>query len=175
MISLILRQSLLEILGEKELAGLWTQEIDSEIFPIRRVYTRLKEMYGLKSADGILFSLGRNGFAQLLLQYGEQAGFGHKEFKLLPIHTKIPTGMEKLAQLFRQVLSDQIEVHNQEGICSWIMKGESKDSPCQYFRGLLQEYMAWLCSGKVFVVDETTCRERGYPECCFRIPEKSIE
>jgi hypothetical protein len=137
----------------------------------------LNDKFGAKGADGILFCLGRSTFTRLLIWMGEEAGFSQKEFKLLPLRKKIPAGMRNLARVFCEGQPEQIEVRSQDQMYEWVMSGAGShvQSGCMFFRGLLQEYMAWMCSGKVFIVEEVTCRKGGAAECCFRIPANSIE
>ncbi len=85
--------------------------------------------------------------------------------------------MENLAAVFRDNLPDQIEVRSSGNIHFWVMSGNASENHagCIFFCGLLQEYMAWMCAGKVFIVEEITCRKDGATECCYRIPANSIE
>ncbi len=89
-LNLILQQCLIEILGEEDFKQIWSAQMDAELFALKSVRQLLAAKYGEKSADGILFSLGRNFFTQILVWLGQDAGFSQKEFQTATITQEDP-------------------------------------------------------------------------------------
>lgn len=149
-----------------------------EPFPVGEWYAAAVERFGANAAAGIFHRAGRGGFALLLVQLGEQAGFTRPDFKLLPMQRKILTGLDLLGALLSSAGGQVITVDSDASYYYWRVTGcwHCTEQPgCRYYAGLLQEYMAWLGGGKVFWAEEVECTAHGQPACLFRISKKPLD
>lgn len=170
----MLTRSLIEVVGEAAFQEIQSAAGSESLFPLAEWYTAMAEKFGANAAAGIFHRAGRGGFALLLIQWGEEAGFTKSEFKLLPMQKKILTGLELLGRTFSFEAGQSVRVDCDESYFYWRMSGFT-GSGCRYYAGLLQEYMAWLGGGKVFWVEEMECAGSGGSECVFRISKKALE
>lgn len=138
---------------------------------------KLVVRFGDKAAAGILFRVGRSCFTQIIKDLGERVGFTRTEFKILPLKRKIPRGLELLAEVFQQINGNQIHIQEDPQFIFW-ERTASEVEPvpvCTFYTGLLQEYMAWMGSGRVYLVDENACRFQGGSSCIHRIHKLAID
>jgi predicted hydrocarbon binding protein len=142
----------------------------------------LEDVYGLQGARGITLRSGRAAFCYLLKALGEQIGFDDLEFRLLPPRRRMQAGLERLAQTLGSEAGGTIQVQDQEK--AWLVRIEdcpecrdrqSETAMCFFSVGLLQEFLTWLSGGKVYLVEEITCRGRGDAACTFRIDKKPLD
>ena len=176
-------KSLVEILGEDDFGRVAAQLPPEAEFPLGEVHTALDRLFGEVSAAGIMLRAGRASFTQILKDLGVEAGFTATEFKLLPMKKKVPRGLQLLADLISPVTGQQISVEARPTDYLWRVSQcldcrhpHRTDLPaCTYYSGLLQEYMAWMAAGKVFLVDEIECCLGGGDECVFKVARSAIE
>lgn len=169
----MLTRSLIEVVGEEAFQEIQSAAGSESLFPLAEWYTAAVGKFGANAAAGIFHRAGRGGFALLLIQWGDEAGFSKNEFKLLPMQKKILTGLNLLGSVF-SFGGQKVDASVDETHFIWRVSA-SAGSGCRYYAGLLQEYMAWLGGGKVFWVEEIECTGSGAPECVFRISKKPLD
>jgi predicted hydrocarbon binding protein len=177
----VLEHSLMEVLGDRDYHLLTAHISENLPFPLAECYHLAIRMYGGKSAAGIFHRAGRAGFCRLIMNLGVEAGLVENEYKLLPMRKKVIRGLNLLASVFELVPGQEIQVENSGDYFYWKVSGcthcqtTTPVDGCSYYIGLLQEYMAWLGSGRVYWVDEIECRSTRDSQCVFRINQSPIE
>lgn len=142
----------------------------------------LEEIYGARGGRGLALRIGRTTFDDVLNDYGNLAGVGETEFKMLPLQKKISQGLAAMAKVFSEK-SDQISSVRESDDCfvytvsrcpvCWGRVADSQ-SICYYLVGLLQEGLHWVSGGKEFQVTETKCIAQGAEACEFTIQKAPI-
>lgn len=82
------------------------------------------------------------------------------------------TGLNKLGEVFSALPDQQVVIRDEGGSYLWQVNacaGCRTGRGCQFFAGMLQEYMAWLGGGKVYLVDQITCCTEPNGICQFRL------
>ena len=157
------------------------REFDFSYFS--RINKALSEIYGERGGRGISLRIGKTTFDDVLKDYGDLAGVGDKNFKVLPMQEKIKFGLNAMARVFSEK-SDQKSTLLDEGAhfvyrverCPICWGRDRQDQPvCYYMVGLLQEGLCWVTGGKEFQVVETRCIAMGDPVCDFEIPKKHLD
>lgn len=153
---------------------------EGELFPLEQAQAASAALYGEQSTAGILYRVGRAAFSNLLMNIGVEAGYTDAGFKLLPLKKKTLCGLELLAKVFEAVPDQSILVESNMDCYLWKVAFNGDRSRqhilgCTFFNGLLQEYMAWMGSGKVFLVDEIACQADGAEACIFHINKVAID
>lgn len=149
---------------------------------IASVQEALETMYGMRGGRGIALRAGRTSFKYLLRQYGVRLGLVDLNFRLLPVPTRLKTGLEILAALIGQIGDDQVTIEDQEKYWIWSSRScpicwerVSHEQVCHFTVGYVQEFIAWASGGRVFAVTETQCRAKGDPVCLIQIEKKSLD
>jgi predicted hydrocarbon binding protein len=142
----------------------------------------LETMYGPRGGRGIALRAGRAGFKYLLRQYGIRAGLVDLNFRLLPVPSRLKSGLEMLAGLMGQIGDERVLVEDQEKHWVWnsldcpiCWERTSREQVCHFTVGLLQEFSAWASGGRVFAVAETSCRAKGDPGCQIQIEKRPLD
>lgn len=142
----------------------------------------LESMYGPRGGRGIALRAGRAGFKYLLRQYGVRMGLVDLNFRLLPVPTRIRTGLEMLAGLMGQIGDEQVQVEDREKCWHWntlncpiCWERKAKEQVCHFTVGLLQEFSSWASGGRVFAVAETNCHARGDASCLIQIEKRALD
>jgi hypothetical protein len=170
---LIVRNSILEILGEKQAAEL--HNFQNSLNPdIEEIHLKLGDMLGKVSAIGIEQRIGQAGFRYFLAQLGSELGFFLPTLKLLPTRQKTIKGFGILSDFYRRVNNEEVEFTETGADYQLKMQKEADNDTKQYFGchfliGFIQEYMAWVGNGKFFLVFESECRSNGYINCIYNI------
>jgi bacteriochlorophyll 4-vinyl reductase len=141
----------------------------------------LEDMYGVRGARGLALRAGRATFARGLQGLGALSGVGDLAFQLLPLKAKLRVGVPAMAKVFSQV-SDQVSTVQDRGdYLAYIMKpcpvcwGRTAHTPiCFTGRGLLEEGLYWVSSGRKFRVEEIECVAMGGATCTYAIYKKPI-
>jgi hypothetical protein len=169
----ILRNSILEILGEKQAAELYNYQFSS--YPsIGKLHSRLGEMLGNPSALGVEQRIGQVGFRHFLTQMGEELGLFLPALKLLPARQKTINGFGILTDFYHKLNDEQV-VFSETGveyhlnIHSKTEKNSKQYHGCHFLTGFIKEYMTWVGSGKIFQVMESECRSNGDMNCIYNI------
>jgi predicted hydrocarbon binding protein len=143
----------------------------------------LVDIYGTRGGKGLALRIGRTTFADVLKDYGDIAGIGDVEFKVLPLQEKIKFGLEAMARVFSEK-SDQItSIDEIEDAflyrierCPVCWGRKSEEGPiCYYMVGLLKEGLHWVSGGKEFTITETRCIGQGDEVCEFAIQKEPFE
>jgi predicted hydrocarbon binding protein len=180
---LVLSNSLLEILGEDVSRQIWERVTSEKKFPLGEIHAAVLDRFGEKSAAGLMHCAGRAGFKGLISRLGDDIGFADVDFKFLPLKKKAPRGLELLADVFTLVPGQSFLISVEPEYYLWILSGSEECTStqahtipgCNYYSGLLQEYMAWIAGGKIFLVEEISCAGLGQERCIFRIGKTPLE
>lgn len=169
----IVRNSIFEILGEKQAAELYNFQFSS-IPNIGDFHSRLGEMLGNPSNLGVEQRIGQAGYRHFLAQMGSDLGFFLPTVKLLPTRQKTLKGFGILADFYQKVNNEEVEFTETDvEYHIKIQKEADNDSKkyfgCHFLIGFIQEYMAWVGNGKNFQVIESECRSNGYINCIYNI------
>jgi predicted hydrocarbon binding protein len=141
----------------------------------------LDEMYGPRGGRGLQLRAGRVGFAKGGRSMGAMVGVGDLAFKVLPLSIKLKTGLPAMAMVFTQFSDQKSAVEDHGDYYSYTMApspvcwGRTADRPiCFAAKGLLEEGLHWVSSGRKFRVDETECIAMGAERCLFTIHKEPI-
>lgn len=142
----------------------------------------LEEMYGPRSGRRLALRAGRAMFSDVLKNFGALAGVADLAFVVLPLQSKLRTGLPAFANIFTQ-LSDQqttVEEKGTEWICTvhkcpCCYGRTGADNPvCFILTGLLQESLKWVSGGNEFRVNESKCVAIGDDVCEFVVQKEPI-
>lgn len=169
----ILRNSIIEILGEKQAAELYYSQ-SSPNPNIDKLHSRLGEMLGKPSALGVEQRIGQAGFRHFLTQMGHELGLLLPPMKLLPTRQKTIKGFGILADFYQKLNTEQVifSETNEEYRLIIHNKTEEKSKQyhgCHFLTGFIKEYMTWVGNGKIFLVKESDCRSNGDMNCIYNI------
>jgi predicted hydrocarbon binding protein len=60
-------------------------------------------------------------------------------------------------------------------LCPECWGRQSITPTCHFTVGLLQEFLSWLSGGKIYLVEETSCKAKGDTVCQIRIDQKPLD
>jgi predicted hydrocarbon binding protein len=153
-----------------------------EYTDIAAVTLALEKMYGPRGGRGIALRSGRASFKYILRQNGVAIGITDLNFRLLPVPARLKTGLDALAGLMARIGDEQVEVLESEQNWTWrsthcplCWQRSSKEPVCHFTVGILQEFLAWASSGRVFSVNEIECQAAGAEACLFHIVKKALD
>lgn len=139
---------------------------------VSQIMAALEQAYGPRGGRGLALRTGRACFKYGLKEYGSMLGLTETAFRLLPLPTKLQTGVKVFADLFNKHTDQQVQVEETEKQILWHIErcplcwGRQTDGPaCHLAVGLLQEALYWVSGGKVFNVEETACIAHGGAAC----------
>lgn len=121
----------------------------------------LEDLYGPRSAHGVLLRAGRASFRYLMRDFGDVIGIGSIDYRLQPARQRLRGGLEALAGVFREQACQLVEIG--EDSQHWIWRSELKMASVErelvkgisyFITGILQEYMEWVSGGKYYPVNE---------------------
>jgi predicted hydrocarbon binding protein len=156
-------------------------ELAFDFADFSKINQALEEIYGSRGGRGLALRVGRTTFDDVLKDYGEIAGVGDIDFKILPLQLKMVQGLKAMAKIFSEK-SDQITTvaETDDAIiytverCPVCWGREKSDyAVCYYLVGLLQEGLCWVSGGKEFNIEETQCISLGDEVCEFTIQKKA--
>ncbi len=163
------------ILPDRPLEGLRYSEVSS-------LQAGFEDLFGELGARGAALRSGRSAFCYFLKEFSEEAGFNQLDFRLTPMRKRALMGLDSLARILGREIGQPI--HVQAGEKSWFWQidncpecwGRKSESPaCHFTIGLLQEFLSWMTGGKIYMVEETSCKAKGDPTCQIRIDQKPID
>ena len=169
----ILRNAVIEIVGEKQAAELYNSQFSPNP-TIGELHSRLGEMLGNPSALGVERRIGQAGFRYFLGQMGDELGLFLPTLKLLPTRQKTIKGFGILTDFYQNVNSEKVIFTETDVEYRLIIKKEAENYSkqyhgCHFLMGFIQEYMAWVGSGRNFLVMESECRSNGHNSCIYNI------
>jgi hypothetical protein len=175
----ILRNSILEILGEKQAAELFNSQFSPNP-NIAETHSRLVEMLGNPSALGVEQRIGQAGFRYFLAQMGYELGLFLPSLKLLPTEQKTIKGFSILTDFYQKVNNEKVVFTETDLEYHLIITKETENTlkqyhGCRFLIGFIQEYMAWVGSGRIFLVVESECRSNGHKNCIYNINKMPFE
>jgi predicted hydrocarbon binding protein len=142
----------------------------------------LESLYGPRGGRGIALRAGRASFAYFLRQFGERAGLTQMDFRLLPTHARLSSGLDVLARLLSMLC--HISVRLEERPEHWVLYVENcpecfhrqtQEVTCHFWVGFLQEFMTWASNGRYYPVMESECAAMGAPACVFQIDQQALD
>ena len=169
----ILRNAVIEIVGEKQAAELYNSQFSPNP-TIGELHSRLGEMLGNPSALGVERRIGQAGFRYFLGQMGDELGLFLPTLKLLPTRQKTIKGFGILTDFYQNVNNEKVIFTETDVEYRLIIKKEGENYSkqyhgCHFLMGFIQEYMAWVGSGRIFLVMESECRSNGHNSCIYNI------
>jgi hypothetical protein len=171
-----LQQALTQIIGCADASSLGpVQEIPG-------LSKALEARWGQLAARGIALRVGGACFIHVVRRIGDQAGLTQPAFRLLPLGLRLRQGLLAFRGLLSEFSGKGARVEEQDGRFFWrlpdcpICAGLHASEPtCFLMLGMLEEAVSWLSGGKVFAVQEITCRGRGDEDCIFLIDPTPVE
>jgi predicted hydrocarbon binding protein len=143
---------------------------------VSRLQCALEDAYGQRGGSGVALRVGRVCFKYGLHEFGAQLGLTGTDFRLLPFSAKLRVGSNSFAGLFNHSGDRAVHFEIERGQLLWHIEhcpfcwGRHTDGPaCHLAIGLLQEFLYWISSGKMFQVEETRCKARGDEACTFLV------
>jgi predicted hydrocarbon binding protein len=150
-------------------------------FPFRHVsgiQAALEGIYGARAGQGLACRLGRASYKYILREFGSELGLTGLNFHLLPMPTRLKSGLQSLADLYNRFTDQRVRIVPEGNLVSWnIMKcpfcwGRQGIEPaCGLEVGLLQEALYSFSGGKYFCVEEKSCVACGDIECKIEIDQ----
>jgi predicted hydrocarbon binding protein len=100
---------------------------------------------------------------------------------VLPLGAKLKAGLPAMAKVFTQISDQKSTIQDRGDYYAYIMQpcpvcwGRKANSPiCFAGKGLLEEGLHWLSSGRKFRVDEIECVAMGDSACTYAIYKEPI-
>jgi hypothetical protein len=142
----------------------------------------LEELYGPRGGRGVALRSGRVFFKYFLRAFGDQMAMTSLDYRLLPTHPRVKSGLLVMADTLSDLCSMEILVSEdpdswywQSDHCPWCWQRQVDECMCHFNVGMLQEYVTWSGGGKIYHVIETECIAAGSPACTIRIEKKPID
>jgi predicted hydrocarbon binding protein len=140
----------------------------------------LASLYGIRGGRGILLCAGREAFHHMISRHAVEMGFDLR-FRLLPLNTRIRTGLNMLAEWLGSQTEAVIETSETDTawvwdihVCPWCSDRQNSDGMCHFMIGLLQDYMTWASGNDVYLVDEDDCLATGGQVCRLVIDKQPV-
>ena len=112
---------------------------------------------------------------------GAMVGVGDLAFKVLPLGAKLKAGLPAMAMVFSQFSDQKSTVADSGDYYTYRMApcpvcwGRTADRPiCFAAKGLLEEGLHWVSSGRKFRVEEIECIAMGDEACTYAIYKEPI-
>ena len=141
----------------------------------------LEQAYGPRGGRGLALRVGRACFKYGLKEYGSMLGLTEIAFRLLPLPTKLRTGVKTFADLFNKHTDQKVRVEEKDNKIFWHIERcplcwerKAEEPVCHLAVGLLQEALYWVSGGKVFNIEETACIARGDVACTIVIDQTPL-
>lgn len=148
---------------------------------ISKLLESLETAMGPRAGRGTALRAGRASFQYGLREYGAVLGITETAFRLLPLHTKLQTGVRAFADLLNKQTDQRVRVEERDGNLFWntercplCWERRAQEPLCHMAVGFLQESLYWLSSGKIFNVEEVACIAQGDPACSILIYQTPI-
>jgi predicted hydrocarbon binding protein len=142
----------------------------------------LDERYGTAGGQGMALRIGRAAFQHGIRRWGETTGLSGTSYRLLPFARRISTGLVVVGSLFSEAGDADVSVS--EDAEHWFWQVDHcpacgtlpADGPvCYLLVGLLQAYMTWAGSSRIYRVREIECAGSGAQACLFQIDKRAME
>ena len=179
---MMLHSALLEIVGPEASASMLSQFSVRNSWPLAELRTQIMERFGARSGVGLLWRIGRSYFRDYLTNLEETSELLQPEQRFLPFKRKASEGLVILAKMFSEIDSQRVTTSTKDGIYYWriescleCMGNDFDPSMCSFYLGFAQEFLAWIGSGKAFLVDEVECISRGAGACLIQIDPTPVE
>ena len=142
----------------------------------------LEKFYGPRGGRGVALRAGRAGFKYLLRQHGPAMGIVDLNYRMLPVPLRLNLGLKALADLLEDIGDESVAV--EEFDTHWIWREERcphcwmrkvEEPACQFPVGLLQEFLTWASSGRIYGIREVDCSAAGGLACVIQINKKPLD
>ncbi len=121
-------------------------------------------------------------FREYLFSLKDGLGLMLPDLRFLPFKRKAQAGLAILAEEFSGLDHQQVTTLIRDDSYFWQIENcldcndpVIQNTICSFYLGFLQEYLAWIGSGRAFVVDEKECISRGANACLIRIDPEPVE
>jgi predicted hydrocarbon binding protein len=155
-------------------------ELNVPFEAISRLQCALDERYG-RSGRGVALRIGKACFMQGLRDFGPSVGLTGLEFRLLPLHAKLTAGANAFADIFNRYTDQRVRVEEDSKRLYWHIERcpicwerRSPDGCCHLATGLLHESLYWASNGRLFGVEEVSCRACGDADCTIAIEKTPL-
>jgi predicted hydrocarbon binding protein len=149
---------------------------------VGRIQQALDRLYGQRAGHGLALRTGRAGFKHALREFGPMLGMTELSYRLLPLHMKLKSGLERTAELFNRHTDQTVHLEETPEAYRFHMDlcplcwGRRLDQPgCHLAVGFFQEGLTWVSGGKDFLVEETACAACGDAACVLRIVRQPLD
>jgi predicted hydrocarbon binding protein len=102
-------------------------------------------------------------------------------FRLLPLPSKLSAGASAFAELFNRFTDQKVRVEEADDKLLWHIERcplcwerRVHEPACHLAVGLLQEALYWISGGKIFNVEETTCKGAGDEACTIEVDRSPL-
>jgi predicted hydrocarbon binding protein len=162
-------------------ASVCDQDLKIPITDLHHLQAGLESAYGPQAGRGLALRVGRASFKYGLREFDPELGLNDLAFRLLPLQTKIKTGIEAFAALFNTHSNHRVQLERDEKYIFWhiqrcplCLERQTKGPCCHLAVGLLQEALFWISGGKYFEVEEMNCIACGDSACSIVINRTPI-
>ena len=142
----------------------------------------LEKMYGPRGGRGVALRAGRAGFKYLLRQFGTSLGIIDLNYRMMPVPLRIKTGLHAMADLMGRIGDEQVIIGELDTVWTWTAERcphcwqrTATEPVCQFPVGMLQEFLAWASSGRVYGIREVECLAAGGATCMIQIYKKALD
>lgn len=142
----------------------------------------MEKRHGMLGARGIAVRIGRASFPGFVRTFGSEDGFEDADYRLLPVRKRARVGLEKFAAIFMCACGMKISVDTEPEAWIWTVADcpqcsnpHIESAVSHFMLGLLQQYLAWISGGKVFLAEEAACQANGAPNCVIRISRLPLD
>lgn len=181
-----------EVIGKSDLQAFITRSV-SPAGPIDRTdrlsfkdlcefQEAVETSFGPNGGRGLLCRSGRASFKHLLPGFWEALGMTNLQYRLLPTPTRIRVGLRAMAKALSAIYEEEITTADESEAWTWSMAHcplcfgrETRGPVCDFAVGLLQEFLSWASSGRMYFVEETECIGAGGTACCITISKKPLD
>lgn len=184
---LILRDSLLEIIGNDGVrliwqSASWTSTDSLSATNLGRMEVALCNVFGQAAGEGLSLRVGRAALTQVICQMGPEMGLLDLDFRLQRARLRIRKGLECLAEVLWTPIGVQCELEEQVECWCWTLypsqsyvSFNGRIPPTSFIKGLVQEYFAWSSGGKIYPVESHVLEKEDISAYAFRINKQPLE
>jgi len=140
------------------------------------------QRYRQRGAKGMAVQVGSAAFKYFLRKYGKDSGLTSLDYRITPAMKRYPIGLTKLAEIVKENTHYQVSVQEDDSSWLWIVnnglyekRGDADEFIRNYFFGMLQAYMTWASSGKIFSISDVTAEMDSPASCSLKILREPIE
>ena len=139
-------------------------------------------LYGVASGCGLVMRIGRAFFRQLVLSGEEVSPLYNPQFRFQGLSKKAPLGLTMLAKMLGDLPGESVQVSTAADGYHWQVDGcaEAQETApelpgCAFQMGVLQEFMSWIGSGRMYLVEQLAMTTGARATCTICINTSAVE